>query len=117
MNELRRRTPAAFDMAEIIVEQMEAIHWRTLWEKPEFVQAIGLLVAPIGAVGKEMAQPRKEIVDGGDDERSTLAVLHVGGVHFGCEQQAGCVADDMPLAALDFLRRIETARSASLSGL
>jgi len=43
--------------------------------------------------------------------------LHVGGVHFGCEQQAGCVGDDMPLAALDFLRRIETAWSASLSGL
>jgi hypothetical protein len=34
-------------------------------------------------------------------------------VDFGSEQQAGCVGDDMPLAAFDFLRRIETARSAS----
>jgi hypothetical protein len=56
-------------------------------------------------------------MDGGDGERSTVAVLHVGGMHFGSNQQAGRVGDDMPLAALDFLRRIETARSASLSGL
>ena len=40
MNELRRRTSTAFDLAEIIVEQMEAIYWRTLWEKPEFVRAM-----------------------------------------------------------------------------
>ena len=46
MNELRRRTPAAFDMAEIIVEQMEAIYWRTLWEKPEFVQAMFRRTSP-----------------------------------------------------------------------
>jgi molecular chaperone DnaK len=40
MNELRRRTPAAFDLAEIIIEQMEAIYWMTLWEKPDFVVAM-----------------------------------------------------------------------------
>jgi hypothetical protein len=37
MNELRRRTPTAFDLAQTIVEQMETIDWRTLWEKPDFV--------------------------------------------------------------------------------
>jgi hypothetical protein len=26
-------------MAGIIIEQMEAIYWRTLWEKPDFVVA------------------------------------------------------------------------------
>ena len=40
MNELRRRTPTAFDLAETIIEQMEAIYWRTLWEKPDFVVAM-----------------------------------------------------------------------------
>ena len=54
---------------------------------------------------------------GGDDERSTVAVLHVGGMHFGSEQQAGCVADDMTFAAFDPLGRIKTARAAGLGCL
>jgi len=37
INELRRRTPTAFDLAEIIIEQMDMVYWRTLWEKPDFV--------------------------------------------------------------------------------
>src|SRR6516164_7090758 len=37
MNELRRRTPTAFDLAQIIIEQMDMVYWRTLWEKPDFV--------------------------------------------------------------------------------
>jgi hypothetical protein len=56
-------------------------------------------------------------VNGGDDERSTVAILPVGGMHFGSEQQADCVGDDMTFAAVDFLRRIETARAAHLGGL
>jgi len=43
-----------------------------------------------------MAQPWKEIMNGGDDERSAVAVLRVGGMHFGPDQQAGGVGDDMP---------------------
>jgi molecular chaperone DnaK len=39
LNELRRWTPAAFDLAQILLEQMETIYWRTLWEKPDFVLA------------------------------------------------------------------------------
>ena len=37
INELRRRTSTGFDLAEIIIEQMEAIYWTTLWQKPDFV--------------------------------------------------------------------------------
>jgi hypothetical protein len=40
MNELRRRTPTAFDLAQMIVEQMDTIYWQTLWEKPDFVLAM-----------------------------------------------------------------------------
>jgi hypothetical protein len=36
-NELKRRTPAAFDLADVIIEQMEIIYWRTLWQKTDFV--------------------------------------------------------------------------------
>jgi hypothetical protein len=35
-------------------------------------------------------------------------------MHFGSDQQADCVGDDMTFAAVDFLRRIETARAASV---
>jgi hypothetical protein len=38
-------------------------------------------------------------------------------MHFGTDQQAGWVGNDMPLAAVDFLGRIETARAAGLGGL
>ena len=51
-----------------------------------------------------------------DGERSAVAVLHVCEMHFGSDQQAGCVGDYVPLAAYDFLSGIETARPASLSG-
>jgi molecular chaperone DnaK len=36
-NELKRRTDAAFDLADVIIEQMEGIYWQTLWQKAEFV--------------------------------------------------------------------------------
>jgi len=52
----------------------------------EFGKPIQQLVARIGTVGEEMAQPRKEVVNSDDDEQSTVAVLHVGGMHLGCEQ-------------------------------
>jgi hypothetical protein len=47
-----------------------------------------------------MAQPGKEIVNGGDDERGAVAVLDVGGMDFGCDQQAGCVGEDVTLAQI-----------------
>jgi len=34
----------------------------------------------VGAVGKQMTQPRKQIVDGADDEPGTTAILHISGV-------------------------------------
>ena len=36
-NELKRQIDAAFDLVEVIIEQMEAIYWRTLWQKADFV--------------------------------------------------------------------------------
>jgi hypothetical protein len=36
-NELKRQTPAAFDLADLVIEQMRIINWRTLWQKNDFV--------------------------------------------------------------------------------
>jgi hypothetical protein len=63
-----------------------------------------------------MAQPGEEVVNGGDDEWGTVAVLHVGAMHFGSDQEAGGVSEDVALAPFDFLRGIETARAAGLGG-
>ena len=37
MNEILETDSTAFDLSEIIIEQMGVIYWRTLWEKPDFV--------------------------------------------------------------------------------
>src|SRR6266699_3412252 len=37
---MRSLSLCSFDLAQIIVEQMETIYWRTLWEKPDFVLAV-----------------------------------------------------------------------------
>jgi molecular chaperone DnaK len=39
-SELKRMTTAAFEMAETIIEQMDAIYWRALWRKSDFVAAM-----------------------------------------------------------------------------
>jgi molecular chaperone DnaK len=37
-NELKRQTDAAFDLADVIIDQMDIIYWRTLWQKADFVR-------------------------------------------------------------------------------
>jgi molecular chaperone DnaK len=36
-NEIQRRTPASLDIAEVILDEMEGLYWRTLWKNKEFV--------------------------------------------------------------------------------
>ena len=49
-------------------------------------------------------------MNGGNDERSTIAVFHVGEVHLDTNQRTRDVGHDMALKAFDFLGRIKTAR-------
>jgi hypothetical protein len=42
----------------------------------EFDECFKELIARIGTVGEEVAQPRKEVVDGFDNEWRSVAVLH-----------------------------------------
>jgi hypothetical protein len=46
----------------------------------KFVERFAQIGAVLDAVGKQVAQPRKEVVDGFDDELRTIAILDVGGV-------------------------------------
>jgi molecular chaperone DnaK len=36
-NEIKRQTSAGFDLAESIVDQMEAVFWQSVWKKPQYV--------------------------------------------------------------------------------
>lgn len=59
--------------------------------------------AAVGAVGKQMAQPGKQVVDGADDKRGPIAILHIGGVDFRADQQAQRVGMIWRLRPLTFL--------------
>src|SRR5216683_6433665 len=56
-------------------------------------------------------------MDGFDDERRAIAVLDIGRVDFGADEQSRGVGDDMAFAALDLLAGVIAARSATLGGL
>ena len=46
-----------------------------------------------------MAQPGEEIVNGFDNERGAIAVLNIGGVNLGADEEANRIGDDMALAS------------------
>jgi len=83
----------------------------------EFCEPVEQLVASIGAVGKEMAQPWEQAVDGLDDQPSAVAIPDVGGMDHGTDQQAGGVGHDMALPPFDLLAGIVTLRPAALGRL
>ena len=57
----------------------------------EFDESLAQIGAVVDAVGKEVAQPRKQVVDGFDDEPGAIAILDVGGVDGDADQQAGSI--------------------------
>jgi hypothetical protein len=59
--------------------------------------------AVIDAVGEEMTQPGKQLVDGADDKPGTVAILGIGGVHLGANQQTASIGHNMTLTAFDLL--------------
>src|SRR5258708_3557010 len=60
-----------------------------------------------------MAQPREEVMNGLDDEHSPVAVLNIGGMDLGADEQAGGIGDDGAFAAFDLLAGIVSARAAT----
>ena len=47
---------------------------------------------------------------GRHDQRAAIAILNVGGVHDGVDQQALRIDKNVPLLAFDFLSRVVTGR-------
>src|SRR6266853_2801988 len=76
----------------------------------EFGEGVPQVGAVIDAVGEEMAQPGKQLMDGLDDQHGTIAILDIGGVHLGTDQQTASIGHNVALAAFELLGRIVAAR-------
>ena len=66
--------------------------------------------ALIAAIGVEFQQERIKAEHGRHHQHATIAILNVGGVHDGVDQQALGIDENMPLLALDLLSRVVTRR-------
>ena len=66
--------------------------------------------ATISSIGVEFQQERIQAEHGRHDQCTAIAVLDIGGVHDGMDQQALRVDENMPLLALDLLSRVVTRR-------
>src|SRR6516225_6746775 len=82
----------------------------------DFVESGVELGAAVGAVGKDMPQPRMEISDLGHDQWRAIAILGVDFMDNSGDQQAVGVGEHVALTALD-LAGVVTARTGGLSGL
>ena len=64
----------------------------------------------ITAVGIELEQERMQAEQGGEQQRPAVAILNVGRMNDGVQQQALRVYQDMALLALDLLARVIAVR-------
>ena len=64
----------------------------------------------IGAIGKQLLKERKLAEQRGEQQQAAIAVLNVGGMDDGVQQQTECIDQNMPLLALDQLTGIEAMR-------
>jgi len=72
--------------------------------------AVGKDRPSIGAVREQLAQERELSEQGGQQQHTAIAVLHVGGGDHGVQQQPELVDQDMAFLALDQLAGIEAMR-------
>jgi hypothetical protein len=78
----------------------------------------GIELGPaVGAVGKDMAQPRIEIPHGGQNERCAIAILDVAFVDHSCDQQAVGVGEYVALTSFDLLASVIATRTGGLGSL
>ena len=64
--------------------------------------------ALITTIGVEFQQERIHAEHGRNDQRAAIAILNVGGMHDGVDQQALRIDKNVPLLALDLLSRVVT---------
>ncbi len=70
----------------------------------------------IAAIGKHMAQPGEAMPDRPQHVRRTVAVLNIGGVDHGEQQQAKGIGNYVALAALDLFAGVIPANPSTFSG-
>src|SRR3974390_668435 len=75
------------------------------------------LLARVGAIGKDMAQPREEIADRSQQVGRAISILDVGGVHLRANQVTAGVGKDVAFASVDLLARVIPPRTAAFRGL
>ena len=56
-------------------------------------------------------------MDGLDEQPRPIAILNIGGVHLGTDQQTASISHNVTLATFDLLGRIIPTRPAALGGL
>ena len=71
----------------------------------EFGERFTQVGAVVDTVGEQVAQPGKQLVDGLNDQHGTIAILEIGGVHLGPNQQTTRIGHNVTLAAFDLLGR------------
>ena len=64
----------------------------------------------IAAVGEQRLQKGKHPEQGRHDKNAAIAILDIGRMNDGVEQEAYCIDENMPLLALDQFARIEPVR-------
>ena len=64
----------------------------------------------IGAVGKQLLKEWKLAEQRGEQQEAAIAILNVGGMDDGVEQETERIDENMPLLALDQLAGIEAMR-------
>jgi hypothetical protein len=64
----------------------------------------------IGSVGKELLQERIHPEQGREQQDAAVAILDIGGMNDGVEQQTQRVYENVALLAFDLLARIKTIR-------
>ena len=64
----------------------------------------------VSAIGKEFLQKRKPAEQGSEDQNAAIAVLDIGWMHDGVQQQAYRVDKDVALLTFDLLTRIVARR-------
>ena len=75
------------------------------------------LFTGIAPIRKHVPQPREAVADAGQHVRCTVAVLNIGCMNDGTDQQALRVGDDVPLSSLYLFASIIASRPAALGGL
>lgn len=67
--------------------------------------------ARVSSIGPEQSKPHERVSEHRDDETCAVAVLNVASVYDDGDDEPERVDDQVPLATLDFLARIVTARA------